>query len=360
MGEDISFPHLGANPDGDRVALAARRAIAAGLRLPYHVLTGDVSSANYSSIRTALIEWRKHIETIQWTVLVPQMLDPIWRAFTDHMVLTGQIREAPGVDLMAVEWRFPRFPWVDPQKDMQAEILAIDNGLKSRSQVIAEMGYDAEDLDEEIAEDRAREERLGLKFGAADTVLPAAPEEPAEGSPLVDGPASAGSPSRHGIEVLTRLSPHSPSTVDEDEMTCTGILSTGAGVTRTDFDGRYLEILSLAPGAVSVAQEGRVSLLNAHRRDSTGDVVGSVFDVRVEQGRLVGTLQFSKRPGVKAIFDDVRDGHLRGLSVGYRPLEWVDATDPRSGERIRTVTNWELVEVSLVPVAADGGAVIRS
>lgn len=358
-GESIAFPNMPNAGDGDRVAKAALRAIAGGMGLPYHVLSGDVADANYSSIRTAMIEWRKRIETLQWTVLVPGFLDPLWRAFVNHMVLTGQIRPRRGTDLMAVEWRFPKFPWVDPLKDMQAETLAIDYGLKSRAQVIAEMGYDVEDLDREIAQDRAREARLGLQFGSAASGVAVA-EEPAEGSPSATGPASAGSPSRHGSEVLVRLSPHQPASIDVEEMTCTGILSTGAGVTRNDFDGRYLEILSLAQGAVTVAQEGRVSLLNAHRRDSTGDVIGSVFDVKVEADRLIGTLQFSKRPGVAAIFDDVRDGHLRGLSVGYRPLQWADTSDPRTGERIRTVTNWELVEVSLVPVAADGGAVIRS
>ena len=39
-------------------------------------------------------------------------------------------------------------------------------GLKSRSQALAERGYDAEAVDAEIAADQARERTLGLRFSA--------------------------------------------------------------------------------------------------------------------------------------------------------------------------------------------------
>jgi len=50
-------------------------------------------------------------------------------------------------------------------KDVQAAIMAIGAGLKSRSQAISERGYDAEQVDAEIAADRERAEGLGLAFG---------------------------------------------------------------------------------------------------------------------------------------------------------------------------------------------------
>jgi capsid protein len=59
----------------------------------------------------------------------------------------------------------PRAPWVDPLKDARAEIEQIDAGLKSRTQALAERGYDAEQVDAEIAADKAREKSLGLTFG---------------------------------------------------------------------------------------------------------------------------------------------------------------------------------------------------
>ena len=49
-------------------------------------------------------------------------------------------------------------------KDASAEILQIEAGLKSRSQAISERGYDAEQVDREIAAERKREAALGLDF----------------------------------------------------------------------------------------------------------------------------------------------------------------------------------------------------
>ncbi|AMY71164.1 hypothetical protein FALB51S_00449 [Frigidibacter albus] len=49
-------------------------------------------------------------------------------------------------------------------KDASAEIVQIEAGLKSRSQAIAERGYDAEQVDREIAAERQRERALGLDF----------------------------------------------------------------------------------------------------------------------------------------------------------------------------------------------------
>ena len=49
-------------------------------------------------------------------------------------------------------------------KDASAEILQIEAGLKSRTQALAERGYDAEQVDREIAAERKREAALGLDF----------------------------------------------------------------------------------------------------------------------------------------------------------------------------------------------------
>lgn len=56
---------------------------------------------------------------------------------------------------------------MDPTKDARAEIEQIEAGLKSRSQALAERGYDAEQVDAEIAADKEREKVLGLSFGSA-------------------------------------------------------------------------------------------------------------------------------------------------------------------------------------------------
>ena len=85
--------------------------------------------------------------------------------------------DLPGYDqrrreYLACGWLPPKWDWVDPLKDARAEIEQIDAGLKSRTQALAERGYDAEQVDAEIAADKAREKSLGLAFGAVpDTAM---------------------------------------------------------------------------------------------------------------------------------------------------------------------------------------------
>jgi capsid protein len=66
--------------------------------------------------------------------------------------------------LLAANWLPTKWDWVDPLKDANAEIAQIEAGLKSRTQAIAERGYDAEQVDREIAAERERERLLGLDF----------------------------------------------------------------------------------------------------------------------------------------------------------------------------------------------------
>jgi len=140
------------------------RAVAAGLGIPYEVLTGDLTGANYSSIRAGLVEFRKRLEHWQHNVMVPRFCQPIWDRVIANAGAAGLL---PGyaddpAAFHRVEWLPPRQEWVDPKKDAEAEIMAIRAGLKSRTQAIAGRGYDAEKIDAEIAAERAREARLGL------------------------------------------------------------------------------------------------------------------------------------------------------------------------------------------------------
>jgi lambda family phage portal protein len=129
------------------------RAVAVGLGVPEHLLTGDLRNANYSSLRAALVSFRQRVERLQYHTIIPQLCAPIYA----RAMLTDE----------PTDWYPPAQPWVDPLKDQQAEALAVANGFRSRRQVVAAQGYSVESLDAEIAADRAREQALGLTFGAA-------------------------------------------------------------------------------------------------------------------------------------------------------------------------------------------------
>lgn len=147
------------------------RAVAAGLGVPEFMLTGDVSRANYSSLRAALITFRATVERLQYTILIPQVMRPLWERFVTSEILAGRVNapdfESNMRDYMAAEFHPPAMPWVDPFKDVQATKEAIAAGLMSRRQAVSSQGWAIEDLDAEIAADKAREQSLGLAFGVA-------------------------------------------------------------------------------------------------------------------------------------------------------------------------------------------------
>jgi lambda family phage portal protein len=142
--------------------------ICAGLGMPYAIVTGDVTRGNFSNVRTSIIQFRRRVNQWQYNTIGFQLLRPVWKTFVERAYLSGLV-ELPGYDkdpsvYWAAEWLMPRSEWIDPERDVAAEKDAIKAGLKSRTQAVAERGYDREDLDDEIAEERAEAADRDLIF----------------------------------------------------------------------------------------------------------------------------------------------------------------------------------------------------
>ena len=56
-----------------------------------------------------------------------------------------------------------RWAWVDPLKDQQASVLAVENQFKSKRQVVSEMGDDYESVLREIKQDEELAADVGLE-----------------------------------------------------------------------------------------------------------------------------------------------------------------------------------------------------
>ena len=174
-GWDIRFSTPMQMAESVNLMAVSLRAIAAGLQIPEFLFTGNMNQVNYSSARTALVQFRQHLETIRHTALVPAFYGPIWRRWYALESLRGTV---PMGEAPSVEWHFPAMPWVDPLKDAEATALLIDRGLMSRRQAVAALGFNVDDLDQEIAADRAREAALGLAFPAQPMAPRPAPRGP--------------------------------------------------------------------------------------------------------------------------------------------------------------------------------------
>ena len=142
--------------------------ISAALGIPYPYIANDMVKGNFSNSRLALIEFRRRVSAWQHSVMVFQLCRPVYARWMDAAVLSGALAlpryEANRSRLLTADWLPTKWDWVDPLKDANAEIAQIEAGLKSRTQAIAERGYDAEQVDREIAAERARERALGLDF----------------------------------------------------------------------------------------------------------------------------------------------------------------------------------------------------
>jgi lambda family phage portal protein len=151
-GADIKFATPDAGGENYAPFVAGQlRAIASGLGLTYEQLSGDMTGVNYSSARVALIEFRRAVEAWRAHVLVPQLLDPVWRRVLQTAALAGAL---PADVDAGCTWVAPAWDWVDPLKDTQADALAVEQGFKSKRQVIREWGLDPDRVAAEIAEER--------------------------------------------------------------------------------------------------------------------------------------------------------------------------------------------------------------
>lgn len=180
-GYDLKFSTPAQAQQSVEFARLQLRGVAAGLGVPEHLLTGDLSGANYSSLRAGLVEFRRRVEALQFHTLIPQVLRPVWERFVTLSVLSGNLDapdfESAVADYLSCDWIPPAQEWVDPAKDAEATSAMIAAGLMSRRQAVAAQGYSVEELDSEIASDREREAALGLSFSLLSPVKTAAKEQ---------------------------------------------------------------------------------------------------------------------------------------------------------------------------------------
>jgi lambda family phage portal protein len=144
---------------------AALRFIAGGLGVSYNALAADLEGVNYSSMRSGLL-----IERDQWKIcqsfMKENFLEPVFKNWLSMALLSGELvldSRDPGRFLEG-KWEARGWPWVDPLKDVQASILGIGAGLRTRDRIIGEEGGDVEEVFEQIAREKKLAEQYGLEF----------------------------------------------------------------------------------------------------------------------------------------------------------------------------------------------------
>lgn len=148
-----------------------------------------------------------------------------------------------------------------------------------------------------------------------------------------------------------------PRTFDGEAMTIEAVIASTTPVRRRDVRGDFVEILD--PSGLDLAVTRGASVLDSHQQGGIDNVLGTIDDVRVEGSEVVARIRFSSRPEIAPIVQDVRDGILRNLSVGYQVDEWKAGKDA-TGQRTMTAVKWSVREASFVAVPADPTARTRT
>jgi capsid protein len=160
------------------------RGAAAAVGMAYHSLANDPGSVNYSTARVALLEERDMWQAIQgWYVehfCEPDAVDWMRGCFLDGTLPDKYWKYRNSLRFQAKTWQ-----WVDPLKEVGADIEAMDAKLKSRTQIAAERGEDLEDVFTEIQQEQELAASMGISLQPVKPTVSGVPKDPAvaEGDP---------------------------------------------------------------------------------------------------------------------------------------------------------------------------------
>ena len=117
------------------------------------------------------------------------------------------------------------------------------------------------------------------------------------------------------------------------------------------------EILDHGEGAVNLKRLSEIGcVLFNHNRDA---VIGKVEKAWVENGRGKAQIRFDEDEKSEIIYQKVKSGTLKGVSVGYRVDNWETvapgkkSTDGRFKGPCEVAKRWSPFEISIVSIPAD-------
>ena len=151
------------NPSGggSHTAFARRslEAAAVGAGLTYDQVSGDLTQANYSSLRAGKIEFRRLCEQVQYGMLIPMLVRPIAERFHAQGALLGLWADAMPKGVAHVP---PAHEMIDPLKDTTALIAQVRAGFVPQPEAAGAFGYDFRSAVEMIREANASLDAAGI------------------------------------------------------------------------------------------------------------------------------------------------------------------------------------------------------
>ncbi|OGJ87334.1 MAG: hypothetical protein A2487_00025 [Candidatus Raymondbacteria bacterium RifOxyC12_full_50_8] len=153
------------------------------------------------------------------------------------------------------------------------------------------------------------------------------------------------------------------STFNADAGTCEAVLASDSPVPIFDHStGQFIDEMLLG-----FSYGDQIPLLDSHARDSVNCILGSISDMRMEGALLVGLLTFGTTTRALEAKQLVKEGHLSGISIGYRceEVRYLSAGEKYTFKNdiygpAKLVFRAIVLEASLCAIQADKIAKVRN
>lgn len=180
-GEDVK-PFTPSRPGGsyEPFMQANVKAISAGAGVSYEQTTRDFTRGTYSSQRQGMLEDQREFEPLQ-QILINHLCIPVRELFIELQVLNGHL-SAPGYHRLRdnynyAEWQPPAWPWVDPEKEANADEKNLALGVETRQAICHRRGTDWREVARQRAVESAYERELATQYGNPATAAVVIEEE---------------------------------------------------------------------------------------------------------------------------------------------------------------------------------------
>ncbi len=151
------------NPNLGKFRMDMVRAASRAAQLSYSSFAGDYDGT-YSAQRQELVESYDGYRMLT-AQFVARFVRPIWERFVGMAIASGTLKVPSNIrpeTIAQAEFRGPKMPWIDPQKEAAGMLLLSRGGWQSLQQGIADRGGRLQDVFEQLARERALADELGL------------------------------------------------------------------------------------------------------------------------------------------------------------------------------------------------------
>jgi hypothetical protein len=146
-----------------------------------------------------------------------------------------------------------------------------------------------------------------------------------------------------------------PSTVNDDEKSFQVVFATENPVFRQGWDENFNEILSCDPHDIRGERfsAGAAPLLDTHDNSTVTKQMGRVDSWTAANGECRAKVLFSTQDAFTGIWQDIKAGIIRSISVGYNVWVYVREIVTDGQTPNYRATDWEPMEISLASIPAD-------